>query len=60
MRPIRLEANSVHGTRPAKANKGYGTPSGATPFSRPRNSVNTTISRNGWMTAHSAPNAVCL
>jgi hypothetical protein len=58
--PMRLCEKSVQGTRAAKAKSGYGTPSGAIPLIRPRKSVKTIISMKGWMTAHRAPNAVCL
>src|SRR5438552_15557358 len=38
----------VHGTSAASVNSGYGTPSDGTCARRPKNTLNTSIVRNGW------------
>src|ERR1041385_4155967 len=53
-------ANSCHGSSAVYANTGYGTPSDGTFASRPKNTLNTTIVKNGCRIAHAAPSAVCL
>src|SRR5215831_6838895 len=51
-------ATNVHGTNPTRLKIGYGTPSEGTRAGRPKNRLNTTIVRTGWMIAHATPNAV--
>src|SRR5687767_7244790 len=56
----RLLAKNVQGTSAAYAKIGYGTPSDGIRASRPKNRLNTTMVKKGWIMAHAAPSAVCL
>src|SRR5262245_7760369 len=58
--PVNADANSCHGSSPASANTGYGTPSDGKRARRPKTTVNTTIVASGCSQAHNTPNVVCL
>ena len=53
-------AKSCHGRSAQYANTGYGMPSDGIFPKWLKTTVNTIIVKNGWMTAHATPSAVCL
>jgi hypothetical protein len=53
-------AKNVHGSSPAKAKSGYGTPSEGMPASFPKKNVKMSIMSSGCKTTHNTPRAACL